>query len=171
MCFNLAKVSLNVFSILNIIPWDHCAGLVNGAEGKIHKIVYSPNRKPPALPDMILVEVPQYLGKSCIDKENVVPIVPITRTWIKNKVTCSRKALPLVPSYAITIHKSQGASMDNVVLDLSDQEFAIGLAYTALSRCKTLENLYFYEKPPIKTRLTNHFKRHLFKKKLEEDVR
>ena len=146
-------------------------GLVNGAEGIIHKIVYSPNRKPPALPDMILVEVPQYLGKSCINKEKIVPIVPITRTWIKNKVTCSRKALPLVPSYAITIHKSQGASMYYVILNIGDREFAIGLAYTALSRCKTLDKLYFYEKPPTKARLTNHFKRHLFKKKLDEDVR
>ena len=107
------------------------SGLVNGAQGIIHKVVYSPGTKPPALPAMVLVKVHQYLGPSCIaNEEKIVPITPMSRQWFKDKVSCSRKALPLVPSYAMTIHKAQGATLDHVIVNLGDREFACGLCYT-----------------------------------------
>ena len=86
------------------------------------------------------------------------------------KVQCTRRALPLVPSYAISIHKSQGSGLEQVIVNLSDREFAVGLAYTALSRCKTLEGLYFETMPPM-DRMTKHFRWQGFKDKLEEDER
>ena len=120
-------------------------------------------------PDMVLVKVPQYLGDSCLlDQEKVVPIVDRNSHWIDNKVNYNRRALPLVPSYAISIHKSQGSGMEQVIVNLSDREFASGLTYTALSRCKTLEGLYFERMPP-KDRLTKHFRWQAFKDKLAED--
>ena len=146
------------------------SGLVNGAQGKIHKIIYMPGSKPPEMPCMVLVEIPQYLGPSIADIPHIVPIVPITRQWFKDKTSCTRKALPLVPSYSITIHKSPGASLDSVIINFGQREFAIGLTYTALSRCKTLEQLYIDGELP-KTRLTNHFKHQLFKKKQKEEKR
>lgn len=49
-------------------------------------------------------------------------------------------------SYAITVHKSQGITLDKVVCDISAPEFASGLSYVAVSRVKTLDGLMF-EKP------------------------
>lgn len=45
--------------------------------------------------------------------------------------------------YAITIHRSQGQTYDRVNLRL-DKLFASGQLYVALSRCKTIEDTYFY---------------------------
>ena len=47
---------------------------------------------------------------------------------------------PLKLAWAITIHKSQGLTFDNVVID-AGQSFAPGQVYVALSRCKTFENI------------------------------
>jgi ATP-dependent exoDNAse (exonuclease V) alpha subunit len=46
-------------------------------------------------------------------------------------------------SYAITVHKSQGITLDKVVCDISAPEFAASLSYVAVSRVKTLGGLMF----------------------------
>jgi len=48
---------------------------------------------------------------------------------------------PMQLAYAITIHKSQGQTFDNVTIDISGGAFAHGQTYVALSRCKTLEGI------------------------------
>ena len=49
--------------------------------------------------------------------------------------------IPLMLSWAVTIHKSQGKTLDKVKVDLSFGTFASGQVYVALSRCKTIEGI------------------------------
>lgn len=48
---------------------------------------------------------------------------------------------PLRLAWAVTVHKSQGLSLDSAIIDLS-QAFTPGMGYVALSRVRSLEGLY-----------------------------
>ena len=56
-------------------------------------------------------------------------------------VLASVKQVPLRCAWAITIHKSQGMTLDRAVMDLR-RTFAPGMGYVALSRVENLDGLY-----------------------------
>ena len=58
------------------------------------------------------------------------------------------KQIPLALAYAVTIHKSQGATLDLALIDIGTSTFECGQAYVALSRVKSLESLYIWNFEP-----------------------
>ena len=150
------------------------AGLVNGARGTIHKIVFKPPNSPlkdPGLPDIIYINIPQYCGPPLFpDDPKVVPIVPVVSNWISDKKNFTRRQYPLVPAYAMSIHMSQGATLDKVSLNIGPKEFAVGLTYTGLSRAKRLDQIMLDPMPDLK-RMTGFQRWKQFKQRLEEEKR
>lgn len=77
--------------------------------------------------------------------ENLKEIIKLKRhNWIKvnlqGKRVANMKQIPLLPSYALTIHKSQGMTLDAAIIDCKNI-FACGQLYVALSRVRNIENL------------------------------
>lgn len=60
---------------------------------------------------------------------------------LKSRVIGSFTQYPLMLAWAITIHKSQGKTFDNLIVDVGAGTFAAGQTYVALSRGRTLEGI------------------------------
>ena len=130
-------------------------GLNNGAFGTVRAILYDEGEKPPSFPAAVIVEFPNYSGP---------PWIPEYPTWIPitenigfcEAMCCSRKGLPLMPGYSITIAKSQGStigenqSITHMRLKLQNTtNFEIlcpGTLYTGLSRVDKDDNWSLVDK-------------------------
>lgn len=99
----------------------------------------------------------EYLVIRLIDKKKYYNIAPykweISRYYfdgikIESEVVGSFVQYPFRLAWAITIHKSQGKTFDNVIIDIGRGVFATGQMYVALSRCTSFEGVIL--KTPIK---------------------
>ncbi len=60
---------------------------------------------------------------------------------IEEKVLGTYRQYPVRLAWAITVHKSQGLTFNNVIIDFTGGAFAGGQTYVALSRCRSLEGI------------------------------
>jgi len=66
--------------------------------------------------------------------------------------------IPLILAWALTIHKSQGATLDSAEIDVGSSIFECGQTYVALSRIKSLDGLYLTGFDPTKIRINKKVK-------------
>ncbi|XP_074596306.1 ATP-dependent DNA helicase Pif1-like [Brevipalpus obovatus] len=114
-------------------------GLVNGSLGTVRKIVFEEGTQPPALPLYIGIQFDDYSGPHC--DSNCFPITPVVKSFNRRGSTYTRRQFPLALAYSITIHKSQGLTLNKIAVDIGENEVALGLTYVALTRSIVLELL------------------------------
>lgn len=81
-----------------------------------------------------------------VDKEewqNINYIFDDKEKKVKEEIIGTFTQYPLKAAWALTIHKSQGLTFNNVTIDMSGGAFSAGQTYVALSRCRTLDGLRF----------------------------
>ena len=122
------KVGAQVMMLKNTYQKD---GVINGSLGVIKE--FSKKNNYPIVEfnnGAVLTISPEVwaLEKFDVEKREIV-------------VEAEMSQVPLLLAWAMTIHKSQGMTLDKVKCDLS-KVFADGQIYVALSRVKTLEGLY-----------------------------
>ena len=145
-------------------------GLVNGSLGTTQKIIYQEGQGPPSLPVVIIVKFDTYTGPSCFSNiTNCVPISPCFSTSEAHGRKFERTQFPLKLAWAITIHKSQGLTLDRAWIDLGKSERSLGMSYVALSRVRNLEDIVI--EPLSLERLTSIGKGANFERRKQEELR
>jgi len=108
-------------------------GLVNGALGQVNSIIYKDSEKLPQLPLFVVFQFKHYISPPW-DENNPknVPITPLSCGW--------RQQIPLKMAWALTIHKSQGLTLERETIDTGSIDYQ-GLTFTVFSRVRELHCL------------------------------
>jgi len=154
---NLLYLSPESFVVFSTNIWKKY-GLVNGANATIKAILYPDDKEPTnTLPHTIVIHCAQYTGPQFFtdfEKQNWIPIN--LHTFFNPILKCSRTQMPFRLAYAITVHKSQGQTMDIGVIDFTEKEQQLGSSYVQLTRFKHIDNILI--KPFPYSRITTSIK-------------
>ena len=140
------KVGAQVMCIVNL-DMESEQQICNGSQGVI---VYFENKYP------------------VVRFHNGATRVMTPHIWSSEKIpNIGIQQIPLILSWAVTIHKSQGMTLDMAEIDIGNGIFECGQSYVALSRVKNLDGLYLTSFNPRKIRIKKKVAE--FYKKLHED--
>ena len=109
------------------------AGLCNGYAGTVVDIIYLTDHQPPLLPIAVVVKFDKYCGPSMTNVPCCVPVPPITATVNIGDTVHERHQFPLTLAWALTIHKSQGMTLERAWIDIGKKESTLGLSYVGIS--------------------------------------
>ncbi len=122
------KVGAQVMMIKNTYQKE---GIINGSLGIVRD--FSPRKNYPVVEfanGKVLTIAPEEWLIERFDEDKKIVVVDAGVSQV-----------PLILSWAITIHKSQGLTLDKISCDLSDA-FSPGQVYVALSRARSLEGVF-----------------------------
>ncbi len=124
-CLSPERLELKVGALVMFTKNNQLDGYVNGTQGVV--LSFHPDTK-----------LPIVKTKS----GNIIEVGPAEWSLFEgDEELASVTQLPLRLAWALTIHKSQGTSLDAAVIDLS-KAFEYGQGYVALSRVRTLRGLH-----------------------------
>ena len=96
------------------------------------------------MPSVLLVYFSKYSGPDFPNYGPKIILIFLVICQFKYKgipYSCTQFPLRLV--YAIIVYKSQGLTLLQVVLNLDQREYCLGLSYVTISRVKALRELIF----------------------------
>lgn len=132
-------LDLKIGAQIMMLNNDNGKRWVNGSVGKITDIQTDPETGEDFLIVKLnsgqTVEVTKYtweLYRYRLDKK---------QSRLDVEITGSFTQYPIRLAWAVTIHKSQGKTFDNVVVDIGNGSFTHGQVYVAISRCTSFEGL------------------------------
>lgn len=91
-----------------------------------------------------------------VEEEQLIPIYihPASFTFrINETLYLEREQIPFRLAYALTLHSSQGMTLQKAVMDAGPSIFAPGQTYTGMSRTKTRKSLRFVNLDPRSVRV------------------
>jgi len=133
----LERLTLKKGAVVIFIKNNAEAGYVNGTTGKVES--FSPIDKMPIVRTTDGRKIKLDLEDWSLENDS-------------GKVTATVSQVPLRLAWAITIHKSQGMTLDAAEIDLS-KTFESGQGYVALSRIKNIEGLRLMGLNPMALRV------------------
>ena len=148
---NILTVKINS-RVMNTTNIDVTDGLMNGAMGTVTNAVIDQTT---GKISVILVafdsehveQEARYTSVYyCVD-QNAVPIHQTRATFLVDKKAsfqATRSRFPLTLAWAVTIHKCQGLTLPEIVIDMTHAKgkFKLGEACVTFNRVKTLEKLH-----------------------------